>query len=117
MKNENKPADFSAIDPAKVRVMEVRDSVSQNWAALAVLEISEGKAITRGHCWNKYRELPIKKMRPMTDRQILDFCIDKRPEVLHGGEYVPFWEIRLFVFRDLPYRLSDGTIGKFEVEE
>ena len=78
MSNENKPEDFSAIDPAKVREMEVMDNPDCQWQPRRVMTIKDGMACdTTGSWWRYYREPPAKKMRPMTPRQIMDFCMDK----------------------------------------
>ncbi len=111
------PEDFSAIDPAKARFMQVRDCDGDKWVERFVIEITGGRALTRCCMWSQYREIPAKKMRPMTPRQIMDFCVEKRPEVLYMGVYSPFWEFGVLVLKRLPYRLADGTTGKFEVEE
>ena len=114
------PDDFSAIDPAKVRVMDVRDNPDCPWLPRSVMLIKNGGARdTDGKWWEQCREIPAKKMRPMTMRQVMDFCREKWPEVSFGGVvFRPFWA---WSFKDdvhrYVYRLADGTEGKFEVEE
>ncbi len=114
------PEDFSAIDPAKVREMEVRNNFDCWWLPRSVMLIKNGGARdTDGKWWEQCREIPSKKMRPMTQREIMDFCVEKRPEVrFDGSEFIPFWA---WSFKDdvhrYVYRLADGTEGKFEVEE
>ncbi len=114
------PEDFSAIDPAKVRLMEVRDCDDESWEPRSIIFIKNGNACdTDGLSWLQYRETPVKKMRPMTHREIIDFCMDKRLEVFVCEEWRSFWAWNFFehdVSR-FTYRLADGTTGKFEVEE
>ena len=115
------PEDFSAIDPAKVREMEVRDCDDESWEPRSIMMIKNGNACdTDDLWWKQYREIPAKKMRPMTMRQAMDFCREKWPEVSSdGGDFVPFWAWSFFEHKMLKYtyRLADGTTGKFEVEE
>ena len=112
------PDDFSASDPAKVREMEVRDDPECQWQHRSVMLIKNGGACdTAGQWWKQYREITSKKMRSWTHREIMDFCVEKRPEVLYMGVYSPFWEFGVLVLKRLPYRLADGTEGRFEVEE
>ncbi len=117
------PEDFSAIDPAKVRKLEVRNNFDCWWLPRSVMLIKNGGARdTDGKWWEQCREIPSKKMRPMTVREIVDFCMEKRPEVcfdkIDGDGFLPFWswsfegDVSRFT-----YRLADGTTGKFEVEE
>ena len=117
------PEDFSAIDPAKVRLMEVRDCDDESWEPRSIIFIKNGNACdTDDLWWEQYRELPIKKMRPMTVREIMDFCRKHWPEVssnkIDGDGFLPFWSWSFEgAVSGFTYRLADGTEGKFEVEE
>ncbi len=112
------PEDFSAIDPAKVREMEVRDDPECQWVPRSVIMIKNGGACaTDGQWWEHCREIPVKKMQPWTRRQIMDFCRENWPEVFVCEEWRLFWDVRASLLPCAPYRLADGTTGKFEVEE
>ncbi len=121
MSNDNIPADFSVSNRSKGRKMEVRDFDHEPWKKRLVLEIKNGRAFAgTGPWWEQCREIPSKKMRPMTQREIMGFCRKKWPEVsLDGGDFVPFWALSFFEHKmsKYTYRLSDGTTGKFEVEK
>lgn len=63
-----------------------------------------------------------KKKRPMNQREFIDFCMKHSPEIRNKNGrwqliWEPFWMHGYSAVADKEYRLSDGTIGKFEVEE
>lgn len=72
------------------------------------------------YAFKYWRQIPEKKKRFMTPIEVMNFCLDKRPEIKHyNGNWVTFLDVtpNELLSWNASYRLPSGDEGKFVVEE
>lgn len=72
--------------------------------------------------WNYAIDIPKPKKRPMSIYEFQKFCIEKNPmikckDLIKWESFVSFCFDEKTDFSSYHYKLQDGTIGEFEVEE
>lgn len=72
--------------------------------------------------WDYAIDIPKPKKRPMNIYEFQKFCIEKNPMIRLNGftvweSYISFCFDEETEFSKYQYKLQDGTVGEFEVEE